>query len=141
MDLERLFSIASTAALLGWVALALAPLRRDFAVTTARIIAALLCGFYFAMLVAGLTGGNGPLPGASFNSLAGVRLLLSSPQAMLAGWVHYLAFDLFIGSWEVADAPAARIPHWLLLPCLALTFVAGPIGLLLYLILKLMRQR
>jgi hypothetical protein len=54
--------------------------------------------------------------------------------------VHYLAFDLFIGSWQVEDTPASNIPHWLLLPCLALTFVAGPIGLLLYLVLKAVRQ-
>jgi hypothetical protein len=121
--------------------LALAPLRRGWAVTGARVVAALLCGAYFSFLVVGLSSGNGPPAGASFNTLAGVRLLMSSPQALLAGWVHYLAFDLFIGSWEVENAPASRIPHWLLLPCLALTFVAGPVGLLLYLILKAVRQR
>jgi hypothetical protein len=141
MDPETLFSIASAAALAGWVMLALAPLRRGWAVTGARVVAALLCGAYFSFLVVGLSSGNGPPAGASFNTLAGVRLLMSSPQALLAGWVHYLAFDLFIGSWEVENAPASRIPHWLLLPCLALTFVAGPVGLLLYLILKAVRQR
>lgn len=141
MALEQVFSLASAAALIGWVLLVLAPLRRRAAVVGARIIVALLCGAYFSFLVVGLTSGNGPPEGASFNSLAGVRLLMSSPQALLAGWVHYLAFDLFIGSWQVEDAPAAKVPHWLLLPCLALTFVAGPVGLLLYLILKAARQR
>ncbi|MFZ4688455.1 MAG: ABA4-like family protein [Polymorphobacter sp.] len=141
MTNEALFSIASTAALAGWVMLSLAPLRRAWAVTGARIVAAVLSGGYVSLLAAGLTGGNGPPPGAGFETLAAVRLLLSSPEALLAGWVHYLAFDLFIGSWEAQDAPAAGIPHWLLLPCLALTFVAGPTGLLLYLILKAVRQR
>lgn len=141
MALEKLFSVASALAMVGWVLLALAPARREWSVAGARIIAAVLCGGYFAMLMAGLTSGRGMTPGASFNSLAGVRLLLSSPQALLAGWVHYLAFDLFIGSWEVADAPTSRVPHWLLLPCLALTFVAGPVGLLLYLMLKATRGR
>ena len=69
-----------------------------------------------------------------------MRLLLSTPDALLAGWVHYLAFDLFVGSWEAADAPTARVPHWLLLPCLAFTFVAGPFGLLLYLLVKAARR-
>jgi hypothetical protein len=141
VGLEKLFSVASALAMVGWVLLALAPARRDWSVAGARIIVAVLCGGYFAMLVAGLTSDRGMTPGASFNSLAGVRLLLSSPQALLAGWVHYLAFDLFIGSWEVADAPTSRVPHWLLLPCLALTFVAGPVGLLLYLMLKATRGR
>ncbi len=140
-NLEQFFSIASSAALIGWVLLLVAPLRRDAAVAGARWVAALLCGFYLTMLIVGLTSGNGPPAGASFNSLAGVRLLLSSPEAALAGWVHYLAFDLFIGAWEVADAPTSRVPHWMLLPCLALTFVAGPVGLLLYLILRSLRQR
>ena len=141
MTPEQLFSLASAGALVGWALLALSPLRRDWAVTVARLVAAALCGLYFTLLVTGLTGGHGPPRGASFNTLAGVRILLSSPQALLAGWVHYLAFDLFVGSWEVADAPKARVPHWLLLPCLALTFVAGPVGLLLYLVVKAVRRR
>jgi hypothetical protein len=140
MDLERMFALASAAAVVGWVMLAVAPLRREWAVTGARLVAALLCGFYATMLATGLTGGAGPPPGAGFSTLAGVRLLLSTPEALLAGWVHYLAFDLFVGSWEAADAPTARVPHWLLLPCLALTFVAGPFGLLLYLLIKAARR-
>lgn len=141
MELERVFSLASAAALVGWLALVFAPLRRAAAVGVARLIVALLCGAYLAFLVTGLASGNGPPEGAGFDSLAGVRLLMASPQALLAGWVHYLAFDLFIGSWQVEDAPAAKVPHWLLLPCLALTLLAGPVGLLLYLSLKLARQR
>lgn len=141
MTPEKLFSLASAGALVGWAMLALAPVQRDWAVTGARLVAALLCGFYLVLLAAGLIGGHGPPPGASFSTLAGVRILLSSPQALLAGWVHYLAFDLFVGSWEAGDAPKARVSHWLLLPCLALTFVAGPVGLLLYLVVKAIRRR
>jgi hypothetical protein len=137
----RLFELANMSALVGWLLLVIAPLNRRWTVIGARWVAALLCGFYLTLLVTGLAGGP-PLPeGAGFASLEGVRLLLSTPQALLAGWVHYLAFDLFIGSWETEVAPAARIPHWLLLPCLALTFVAGPVGLLLFLILKAVRQK
>ena len=139
MTPDRLFEIFSTVVLIGWLALVLAPLRRGLAIALARWVAVILCGGYFAMLAAGLAG-PGPPPGASFNSLDGVRLLLSTPEALLAGWVHYLAFDLFVASWQVEDAPAARIPHWLLLPCLALTFVAGPVGLLLYFIIKAARR-
>lgn len=141
MDLETLFSIASTVALAGWILLLLAPLRRRWAVVGTRVIAVTLCGGYLAMLANGLAGGNGPPSGAGFDTLAGVRLLLSTPQALLAGWVHYLAFDLFVGAWETEDAPTARVPHWLLLPCLALTFVAGPVGLLLYFIIRVVRTR
>jgi Domain of unknown function (DUF4281) len=136
MTPESLFSIASAAVLPGWLALACAPLARARLVLVARVIAVLLCGLYFALLEAGIMG-EGPPPGASFSTLEGVRLLLSSPQALLAGWVHYLAFDLWVGSWETEDA---ALPHWLLLPCLVLTFVAGPVGLLLYHLLKAGRK-
>ena len=139
MSPDRLFDVASSFVLIGWLALVLAPLRRTLAITVARCVAVILCGGYFGLLVAGLTGGGAP-SGAGFDSLEGVRLLLSTPQALLAGWVHYLAFDLFIASWEVEDAPTARIPHWALMPCLGLTFVAGPVGLLLYFLIKSARR-
>ena len=139
MTPDRLFEIASSFVLIGWLALLLAPLRSGLAVTAACWVTAILCGGYFALLAAGLAG-PGPPPGAGFGTLAGVRLLLSTPEALLAGWVHYLAFDLFIGAWQVEDAPAARIPHWLVVPCLILTFVAGPVGLLLYLLIKAARR-
>ena len=141
MELERVFSLASAAALIGWLLLVFSPIRRAAAVTGARIIVALLCGAYFAFLVVGLTSGDGPPKGAGFDSLAGVRLLLSSPQALLAGWVHYLAFDLFVGAWQVEDAPRSNVPHWLVLPCLGLTLMAGPVGLLIYLLVKAVRKR
>ena len=139
MTPETLFSVFSGFVLLGWLALIVAPLRRGLAVTVARWVVVILCGGYFALLVAGMAG-PGPPAGASFDSLDGVRLLLSTPAALLAGWVHYLAFDLFVGAWQVGDAPAANIPHWLLLPCLALTCVAGPVGLLLYFGIKAARR-
>ena len=39
-----------------------------------------------------------------FSSLADVALLFSNPWLLLAGWIHYLAFDLLVGSWEARDA-------------------------------------
>jgi len=136
MTPDSLFQIASTVVLPGWAALAFAPLARARCVLIARIVAVLLSGLYVSLLVAGLAG-EGPPAGASFNTLEGVRLLLSSPAALLAGWVHYLVFDLWVGSWEAEDD---ALPHGLLLPCLALTFLAGPTGLLLYHLLKAARK-
>ncbi|WP_310497432.1 ABA4-like family protein [Sandarakinorhabdus sp.] len=135
LDPERLFSLASAFVLPGWLLLVLAPLNRRLCVLLARLVAATLAGLYVSLLVAGLAG-EGPPAGAGFSTLEGVRLLLSSPQALLAGWVHYLVFDLFVGTWETENADAARVPHLALLPCLALTFVAGPTGLLLYLVIR-----
>lgn len=140
MPLDLLFRIASTIALVGWVILAVAPLHRRLAVLAARVLAAILCGGYGAVLVHALGGGPG-FDWRAFNSLDGVMGLLRTREAFLAGWVHYLAFDLFTGAWEAETAPAARVPHAVLLVCLFLTFMAGPVGLLTYLVIRALRQR
>jgi len=67
-----------------------------------------------------------------FGSLAQVAALFRDPWALLAGWVHYLCFDLAVGSWETRDAHRRGVPHLALVPCLLTTFLVGPLGLLLY---------
>jgi hypothetical protein len=52
------------------------------------------------------------------------------------GWVHYLAFDLFVGSWQLRDAKRLDIAHVQLIPCLLLTLLLGPIGLVCYFALR-----
>jgi hypothetical protein len=75
--------------------------------------------------------------GGGFQTLAQVAVLFSSPYALLAGWIHYLAFDLFTGAWEARDAARLAISRWVVAPCLLLTFLLGPLGLAVYLVLKL----
>jgi hypothetical protein len=60
----------------------------------------------------------------------------TSPVAATAGWIHYLVFDLFIGAWQSRDAQRRGLPHWAVIPCLIVTLLAGPVGLLLYLALR-----
>jgi Mn2+/Fe2+ NRAMP family transporter len=60
----------------------------------------------------------------------------TSPVAATAGWIHYLVFDLFVGAWQVRDAQRRGITHLAVIPCLVLTLLAGPVGLLLYLALR-----
>jgi hypothetical protein len=86
---------------------------------------------YVAIVVARLGGARG-----GFGSLAALATLFRDPYVLLAGWLHYLAFDLFVGSWEVRDAQRLGVPHLAVVPCLALTFLLGPAGLLAYLGLR-----
>jgi hypothetical protein len=60
------------------------------------------------------------------------EVLFTEPALLLAGWVHYLAFDLFVGAWELRDAQQRGVPHAAVIPCLVVTFMLGPIGLLAY---------
>ena len=62
-------------------------------------------------------------------------------ELLLAGWIHYLCFDLFIGAWEVRDSQANGIPHLVVIPCLIMTFMLGPIGLLFYFAIRTAKLR
>jgi hypothetical protein len=134
--LERLFSLAGAAVLPCWVLLLLAPQWR-WTQRLATFVAPLLIACLYAWLLL-----SHPAPkGGGFNSLAQVMVLFSSPYAVLAGWIHYLAFDLFTGAWEARDAARLGISRWAVAPCLLLTFLFGPLGLALYLLLKLAMRR
>jgi hypothetical protein len=121
----------------GWLLLVFVPRWK----WTARLIAGVLIPLLLALLYLYLVVAHFGQADGGFGSLAAVSQLFRNPYALLAGWVHYLAFDLFIGSWEVRDARRLGIHHLLVVPCLVLTFLFGPIGLLLYFALRLIRKR
>ncbi|RMG25014.1 MAG: DUF4281 domain-containing protein, partial [Bacteroidetes bacterium] len=93
---------------------------------------------YLSLIVYVMVTGAG---GMNFSSLAQIGVLFQSPWALLAGWVHYLAFDLLVGAWEVKDARSRGISHWLLVPCLFFTFMLGPVGLLGYVFLRALSKK
>ncbi|MDP1738357.1 MAG: ABA4-like family protein [Caulobacter sp.] len=140
MDLEQIFSAMSLLAMIGWLCLVLAPLRRPLLVAAARVVAAVLALAYVILIVRGLTAPDGP-QGGGFDSLAKVMILLSAPATMLPAWIHFLCFDLWVGTWEVEDAPKAGVPHWLLIPVMFGTFMYGPAGLLAYLVIRTIAGR
>ena len=74
---------------------------------------------------------------ASFGSLEGVKALNGHDDLLLAGWIHYLAFDLFVGSWIWQNAKTRHVPHGWVVPSLLITFMLGPVGLLFYLGIRL----
>jgi hypothetical protein len=130
---ERIFSICNSIALLGWVLLIVLGRRR----WVTNLITGFAIPVILAIVYTGLIAEHWRDPGGgSFSTLAGVALLFSNPWKLLAGWVHYLAFDLFTGTWEVRDATDKGVPHLLVIPSLVLTFLFGPIGLLLYIITR-----
>ncbi len=133
MEPETVFLVCNNAVLPAWLLLAVAPGWRF----TERVVQAAWIPLLFAVVYAGSFAMNGvPAEGGSFGSLAGVMTLFQSPWAMLAGWIHYLVFDLFVGAWEVRDARRHGISHGWVLPCLLFTLMLGPIGLGLYLVLR-----
>jgi hypothetical protein len=125
---DTLFTVLSAAILPGWLLLVVAPRSR----ITERLVLSGLYPLVFAvaylvLIVAFLPGAPG-----GFGSLADVDRAFRNPYLLLAGWTHYLAFDLFVGAWEARDAARRGIPHLALAPCLLLTLLFGPLGLLAY---------
>jgi len=136
MTAERAFSILNLIAMVGWLPLLFRPRARWASSVVPVVVPAFLAMVYVALVVTTLPGSEG-----GFASLAGVRTLFENPWALLAGWTHYLAFDLFIGGWIVRDARQRGVAHLLVVPALVLTFLVGPGGLLLYLGIRTFARR
>ena len=119
-------------ALTGWIALALGPVApRVLGLVGGVAIPLVLSGGYAAIVLSHWSSGQG-----GFDSLESVAQLFESRWLLLAGWVHYLAFDLLVGAWQLRTARREGIPHLHLLPCLMATFLFGPAGYLLFQLLR-----
>jgi hypothetical protein len=137
MKAEAIFGAANLFAVAGWLLLLVAPRWR----WTQRLVVSgawsvVLSAAYLVLIAAYMPGAPG-----GFGSLAEVSLLFAHPMLLLAGWVHYLAFDLLVGAIETREAEKDGIPRLLLAPCLVLTFFLGPIGLLAFLAVRSARRR
>ncbi len=136
MSVELLFSISSSLAMLGWIVLLGSPLiPRAAQFISGMAIPAALSVLYAGLILAFWSRAEG-----DFASLAGVMQLFTFQEAALAGWIHFLAFDLFFGAWVVRGARREGIPFYLVAPCLALTFMFGPIGFLLFITIRAARH-
>ena len=127
MTPDDLFSYVGMAAMAGWVLLVLGPRRFDwFNAIPLWIIPAGLSAVYAALIFSRFSG-----TGGGFDTLDKVALLLSDRWALLAGWVHYLAFDLFVGAVMAARMDRAGVSRLVQAPILLSTFMLGPLGFLI----------
>ena len=127
----ELFSWGGLLAMAGWIALALSLFISPIRTWTWRITGYLIpviLGLAYVWLLLTISD---PHPDGGFGSIEAVRALFSNDNALSAGWIHYLAFDLFVGTWIVRAGIGSGVHPLLLLPSLPLTFLLGPAGLLL----------
>jgi len=135
--LSKTFQISNYIALLGWGILIISPDRVLGEQLVMGIIVTLLCIIYSYLVFFGKSHDDPSTKyHGNFKSLNGITNLFKSPRVVLAGWIHYLAFDLMIGIYILNDASVFGISHWMLIPCLLLTLMFGPAGLLLYFSLR-----
>ncbi|MFM7349061.1 MAG: ABA4-like family protein [Erythrobacter sp.] len=138
MPWDAVFGAVNLLALVAWTALILLPRWPALLSAVLYLGVGVLCLGYAAGLVGVLSGviptnGGG---GADFSTIAGVRAIFGSDAGVTIGWTHYLAFDLFVGLWIARDGDAKNISRFLQAPILIATFLAGPLGLGLWLLIR-----
>ena len=137
MTPDFIFQLASQIALPGWLLLMFASnWKWTSRIVVGFIIVALAATYAFLVLPM-----FSPEMFSSFGTLEGVMNLFTDPTAVLVGWIHYLAFDLMVGWFIVFDAQREGINRWFLIPCLLFTFMLGPVGFLMYLLLRLVIRK
>lgn len=136
MSYETLYSAINLAVMPAWLLLALLP-KSDITkkLVHSGIYPVVFGAFYLVLWVRALAFGENA-EGGGFATLETIMIAFSHPNVTLMGWAHYLVFDLFVGAWIGRDAAARGVNHFLVVPCLAFAFLAGPIGLLLYLLIR-----
>ena len=137
MNYETILRIINVPVLIAWASMIFAPrwrVTRAFVHSDAVQLGIAIV--YIALI--------GPLlPGVlgQFDTLEHISQAFTQPRLVLAGWIHYLAFDLLVGRVVLADAQRRGIRHLLVVPCLLLTFLLGPIGYLLYAVIRAAQGR
>ena len=148
MGWNSVFAVVNGIALVGWLLIAAGPRGPKTQSIVLYLGVGLLCLVYAIMLIGLFAGWMEPrrLPAASPPNLldyniAGLRNLFMSDGEVVLGWTHYLAFDLFVGQWIAKDADHKSFSRLAQLPVLFLTLMVGPVGLLVWLIVRERRAR
>ncbi|GAA4050110.1 ABA4-like family protein [Parerythrobacter jejuensis] len=130
---EQIFGWAGQAAMIGWLILIFLPRRWPQLLWLPRFI----IPFGLSLLYAGLAMAHFfTIEGGGYGSLDEVAALLGNREMLLAGWVHYLAFDLFVGGWIAVEADKVGLSRVIQAPILVATFMFGPVGLALFLAMR-----
>lgn len=136
MALDTAFVVVNYVAIAAWIVLAFAPAAHPIRRLVPVAITLLFAAAYTAILVWAYPPSNG-----GFGSIADVQLLFAHDELLLAGWIHYLAFDLFVGTWIATHAASRGFHRVALLPILFLTFWVGPVGYLTYRLVDALRLK
>jgi hypothetical protein len=136
MDASSIFSFGNSFVLLGWILLIFTP---NWKLTQPIVLYGiiLVLSIIYAFMVLSTISNFNP---DSFSTLANVKALFQDEKAVAAGWMHYLAFDLFVGAYVVREGKNLEISRWLYTLCLPFTFMFGPIGYLLFTIVRLSKK-
>jgi hypothetical protein len=130
---ETLFQVTNSVALIAWIALVAFPGNRLVSGVLCAVVVPGLLALAYASVIVWKLATNGPPPG-DVMTIAGLRSVFTDDWIFAAAWTHYLAFDMVVGAWLARDSVKLGLPWLLRTPALVFTFLAGPIGFLVYVV-------
>jgi len=131
MNYEMIFSIVGLAAMIGWLVLLVSPKMPIWADRIAGLAIPLGLSVGYTFLLFAYPPQNG-----GFGTFAEITELFADPASLMAGWVHFLAFDLLVGAWICRKGREEAVNFWAVLPCLPITFLFGPAGFVCFSIVR-----
>jgi Domain of unknown function (DUF4281) len=137
MQASSIFNFGNTFVLLGWILLLFLPNWKFTQIIILNGIIVLFSILYSYLILKDI----GNFDPASFSTLNNVKALFTKDDAVAAGWLHYLAFDLFVGAYIVKTSQNYNISRWLYTLILPFTFMFGPIGYLIFFIVKSIKTK
>lgn len=140
MTAEGFFRVTNTLALAAWIALVLFPGKKAVSGWLCAVVVPGLLALGYASVIGWKLAANGPPP-SDVMTLSGLREVLDDDWVFAAAWTHYLVFDMVVGAWIARDSMKLGLPWPLRTVALVLTFLAGPVGFLVYLAGRWLRRR
>lgn len=138
MTAAEVFSLANLLVMPMWILMIVLPKwKATRFLMDYKVIPLVLSLVYALYIVIAMRIGGG----MDFGSLQSVMALFTEENAVLAGWVHYLAFDLLVGMWMIKQNEDLGIHQLLMAPCLLATFMLGPVGFLLFMFIRSVQLR
>lgn len=136
--MDALFQLANAAAMIAWILLIVIPHKKITKMLVHSGFVILVFAAVYSMMI--WSTFKLDMMG-DFSSLAGVMKLFTSPVGVTVGWIHYLAFDLFVGLWITKEGLKTGMPRWMLIPSQVCTFMFGPMGLLIFYAFRLIHLK
>ncbi len=138
MTADAIFKLCNTIALIAWLILIIfSPFWKHTSKLLTGVVVTMFCIVYAWLIFSNFNTGDFE----KFSTADGVMSLFANKQMVVGGWVHYLAFDLMTGMWITKNAKLHGINHWITVPALFFTFMLGPVGLLLYFIIRFVKTK
>ena len=139
MTYEIIFNIYNTGILIFWLFLLVFPKSKLTQKMTDFPWIPLVIAFGYIYFL----GTSDSIFSVDFSSLSALTEMFqnSNPRGVAAGWLHYLAFDFWVGCWILRDSQKKGVKHAFIIFPMFFTFMLGPVGVIIYTLVLLFQKK